>query len=234
MFITVSGLFWRNVCLWKSRSFLRKYCKFICGSVIHCCCCLCRVAVTRPKAKACWFRSCGSVEPSSAYDLFIYLNLRKCVICICICIYIYVHVHTSLYCRLLLPLHMGLQHTRKYATSAPSIPYLKFYGVIQIGNVSNCKLEVLKNEVYYLIVEKYMGMGYPPKYRFHNCWRDRATYNSSALVFILPCNRTKTKRRSQHRKHACSVETHIPEGGERGNNGFWKGQWNNGMELACC
>lgn len=136
---------------------------------------VCIVAVTRPKARPYCLRSCGSVEQSSvllqsAYDLFTYLDHRKCVICICVCMYIYVCVHTSIYCVFLLPLHMDLQQARKYVISPPCIPYLKFYGVVQIGNVSNCKLEVLKNEIYYPIVEKYMGMRYPPKYRFHNCW----------------------------------------------------------------
>jgi len=56
--------------------------------------------------------------------------------------------------------------------------------------------------------------------------KDRATYNSGALVLKLlyDKNRTNEENRSrrQHRKHECSVEAHVPETGEQGDNGLRK------------
>lgn len=134
----------------------------------------------------------------------------------CIC----VHVHTPIYCRILFPLHMDLQHARKYMISLPCIPYINFI-VTQIGNVSNCNLEVLKIRLS-CSWKTMWARANPQSTDFIST--DSATYKGWVQVFILPCNdRTKEEnRRKQRRKHACSVETQLPEIGEQGNNGLWK------------
>lgn len=73
-----------------------------------------------------------------------------------------VHMHTPVYCKSLLPLRMDLQHTRKYMLSLPCIPFLNFI-VMQIGSVTNFKLEVLKiRSVFQLLkhVDKCWALNY--------------------------------------------------------------------------
>lgn len=191
---SVSGFFLRNRCLWNSKSFLHRYCNFIHGSMR-----LTVSAVPVERAKG-WsllcFRSCRSVEQSSvllqkACDLFAFLNLRKFVICICVWMYMSVHFCSCAYTHILQnltspPHGFAANQEVCYFSSMRSLP--KFYRAIQIWNVSNCKLEVLKIRFISQLLKNTWACANPQSNKF--CNYQSTELHKTAECWYLYCHVT--------------------------------------------